>query len=188
MLGFEHGDPSISNLMVDPSTRQGILNDWDLSYMRTSTPDEHVGGERTGTIPFMALDLLCDAYWDGKIPRLYRHDLEGLIWTLPWVFLQYDDKKLKDPKLQRWRTGSYDVCRDAKLGFLRDMGDGVPMESWKAEWDLAFELLVWLRREDNERVDIRQSKSKSKSVREPSAKEAYRKFCDVVNAQEAYIL
>ena len=91
-LGFQHGDPSLSNLMINPTTKRGVLNDWDLSYDGHSGGDEgHVaGGERTGTLPFMALDLLSDEAWKGNVQRLYRHDLEGFIWILPWVFLQYE--------------------------------------------------------------------------------------------------
>ena len=55
-LGFEHGDPSLANLMVDPGTGNGVLNDWDLS--RVEDGPTRTGAERTGTIPFMALDLL----------------------------------------------------------------------------------------------------------------------------------
>jgi len=56
-LGFQHGDPSLSNLMINPMTKRGVLNDWDLSYDRSSGGDEgHVAGsEKTGTLPFMAL-------------------------------------------------------------------------------------------------------------------------------------
>src|SRR6266852_4937415 len=83
-LGFEHGDPSLANLMIDPEAKCGVLNDWDLSRVRTETGVQHVGGERTGTIPFMALDLMTPEFWRGDKPPLYRHDLEGFIWTLPW--------------------------------------------------------------------------------------------------------
>ena len=55
-LGVQHGDPSLANLMVDPATGNGVLNDWDLS--RFEDGPMRVGAERTGTIPFMALDLL----------------------------------------------------------------------------------------------------------------------------------
>lgn len=43
----------------DQENRRGIMNDWDLSFDREGAL-QHVGGERTGTVPFMALDLLTD--------------------------------------------------------------------------------------------------------------------------------
>ena len=60
------------------------------------------GGERTGTLAFMALELLTDQAWNGNVRRLYRHDLEGFIWMLPWVFLQYEDSVLTIPVLEKW--------------------------------------------------------------------------------------
>jgi len=33
-LGFQHGDPSLANLMIHPETKHGVLNDWDLSSVR----------------------------------------------------------------------------------------------------------------------------------------------------------
>ena len=109
-LGFEHRDPSLGNLMVDPVTRRGVLNDWDLSYCSQLPQSAQPHGERTGTIPFMAVDLLCNSNWRGQKSRLYRHDLEGLIWILPWVFIQYEDSTFKDAKLETWRTGDYSKC------------------------------------------------------------------------------
>jgi len=65
--------------MINPTTKRGVLNDWDLSYYRPlSGCKGHVAaGERTGTLPFMPLDLLSDEAWKGNVQRLYRHDLEG---------------------------------------------------------------------------------------------------------------
>ena len=65
-LGFEHGDPSLANLMVDPGTGNGVLNDWDLSRRRVADGPTRTGAERTGTIPFMALDLLLSNAWLGR--------------------------------------------------------------------------------------------------------------------------
>jgi len=60
-LGFQHGDPSLFNLLINPTTKRGVLNDWDLSYVSSSGSKGHVvGGERTSTPPFITLDLLTD--------------------------------------------------------------------------------------------------------------------------------
>ena len=81
--------------MVHPVTGYGVLNDWDLCRIRTDAGVQHRGSERTGTVPFMALDLLTPEYFDGSKLPLYRHDLEGLIWILPWVFLQFEGPKIR---------------------------------------------------------------------------------------------
>jgi hypothetical protein len=69
-----------------------------------------IDSERTGTIPFMAIDLLNDDYWQGNIARHYRHDLEGLILVLSWVFLQYEGSKITGSRFQAWCMGDYEVC------------------------------------------------------------------------------
>ena len=54
----------------------------------------------------MALDLLIPGGLAAKIPRLYRHELERLIWILPWVFIQYKDGERTEGTLEEWHTGS----------------------------------------------------------------------------------
>jgi len=62
-----------------------VLNDYDLSSMK----DIPTGRERTGTIPFMATDLLTPAAINGEVEHLYQHDAESFIWVLTWVSLRY---------------------------------------------------------------------------------------------------
>jgi hypothetical protein len=64
-----HRDISVANLMyyrLDGQVR-GVLNDYDLSIL----PDKMrtLGTERTGTWPFMALEMLLKL--DEKSPHLY---------------------------------------------------------------------------------------------------------------------
>ncbi|KAF8881296.1 hypothetical protein CPB84DRAFT_1687276 [Gymnopilus junonius] len=79
----EHGDPSLSNLMYDEDNGRGILTDFDLSLLQWQP--RVFGTDRTGNIPFMALALLTDRYWDGRLERSYHHGLESFIWILPYV-------------------------------------------------------------------------------------------------------
>jgi hypothetical protein len=76
--GIEHNDISVKNLMYDETNKRGVLN--DLAHWTTQR--RPTGTERTGTRPFMALDLLTDEAWDGKVERLYRHDCESFVWVL----------------------------------------------------------------------------------------------------------
>jgi len=163
-LGFQHGDPSLSNIMINPSTKRGVLNDWDLSYDNSGGDAGYVaGGERTGTLPFMPLDLLTGKAWDGNVRHLYRHDLEGFIWILPWVFLQYEDSLLTIPVLQEWQTGDYAQCAKAKNSLIHEIrsGDVAATESWKAEWELAISLLYWLQGEEAARGQNRTAPPRS---------------------------
>jgi len=171
-LGFEHRDPSLGNLMTDPTSGRGVLNDWDLSHHAglPKSVQHHWG--ITGTIPFMAVDLLCASNWRGRKPRLYRHDLEGLIWILPWVFLQYDGSTFKTAKLRKWSTGDYQMCGDEKRRYLRDTEQHAPMKSWKPYWPVAETLLTWTSAEHIRRDWV--SVSKSRWLGPDVAKEAQR--------------
>ena len=137
--------------MIDPETNHGVLNDWDLSHYPGFPNSLQPHGERTGTVPFMAVDLLNDNNWKGKQPRLYRHDLEGLIWILPWVFLQYEDSTFKIRKLNSWSTGNYHQCKSAKSEMLESPGLQIPMDSWRNQWPAVEALLVWLAHERHTR-------------------------------------
>jgi hypothetical protein len=59
----------------------GVLNDYDLSSLETSAQGPQ-GDERTGTILFMAVDLLTQTGQQGEKQHLYRHDLESFMWVL----------------------------------------------------------------------------------------------------------
>ncbi|KAF8881291.1 hypothetical protein CPB84DRAFT_1687299, partial [Gymnopilus junonius] len=70
---IEYGDPSLSNLMYDEEFKHGVLTDFDLSLPQWEP--RVVGTDRTGTIPFIALDLLTADYWSGATTRFYHHEL-----------------------------------------------------------------------------------------------------------------
>jgi len=85
MNGIYHGDISLTNLMygISPKTRDpvGIINDFDLASW---VDHPATNNDRTGTIPFLAIDLL-DGGWERCIPRLYRHDMESFSWVLAYI-------------------------------------------------------------------------------------------------------
>jgi len=62
---------------------EGVLNDYDLASWK-EFPTTNT--DRTGTIPFLALDMLKGGL-SGQIPRLYRHDAESFIWVLVYITL-----------------------------------------------------------------------------------------------------
>jgi len=72
----------------------GIVNDFDLAAW---VDRQTTNNDRTGTIPFMAIDLL-DGGLDDRIPRLYRHDMESFVWVLTYITVankQYEDRAIK---------------------------------------------------------------------------------------------
>ncbi|GBE83532.1 hypothetical protein SCP_0505860 [Sparassis crispa] len=108
--GVEHGDISLYNLMYNPDTKRGVLNDFDLTVIREGSEERKpTGKECTGTVPFMALDLLMPDYYSGKITRLYRHDLESFVWVLPFVLLRNYSTD-QDTQLNTWCTRALRAC------------------------------------------------------------------------------
>ncbi|KAF9001490.1 hypothetical protein BDQ17DRAFT_1281313 [Cyathus striatus] len=115
--GVEHGDISIWNLMWDKMNKCGILNDWDLAFVRGGIRKdgkllEGHGGERTGTVPFMARGLL---NLNDK-HRLYRHEVESFIWVFTWICIKNDHSEV----IKQWRTGSCLAVAHAKSHFILD--------------------------------------------------------------------
>ncbi|KAJ7592601.1 hypothetical protein C8J56DRAFT_479643 [Mycena floridula] len=99
-LGIQHRDISVGNLMHNPATSKGVLNDFDLAcYEPESTSAD---SQCTGTPPFMALELLRARHDNSKIPRRYRHDLESFTWVLLWIFGRYRNGEERPVQFQQW--------------------------------------------------------------------------------------
>ncbi|KAH9934130.1 uncharacterized protein B0H18DRAFT_545205 [Fomitopsis serialis] len=118
---IEHTDLSFWNLGVCPLSLRIRLRDFDLARLViVSQPSKPQGSERTGTVPFMALDLLTEAYWNGRLERLYRHDLEAFVWVTVYCAWAFDDEGLEDmdSPVHAWLTADYEQCRGEKFDFL----------------------------------------------------------------------
>src|ERR1700733_166262 len=113
--GIEHNDIIVSNLMYDKANNcTGVLNDFDLAHVRGN--ERPSGTERTGTMPFMALDLLTKNAWAGKVERLYRHDCESFMWVLLWICARYDHGvEIEDPPFSEFITSDHLQCRKEKI-------------------------------------------------------------------------
>ncbi|KAI0337827.1 hypothetical protein BDW22DRAFT_1363600 [Trametopsis cervina] len=145
--GYEHTDPSLENLRIRKvgETPYGVLNDFDLAI----TPGQSRGlGERTGTTPFMAVDLLCAEFWEtGLITRVYRHDLEGLLWVLAWIVLRLDasndfKEALSNPfDMNDWTADNVVTVWNSKIGLLAaNDGGSLQPQAWWQSSDAEF---VW---------------------------------------------
>lgn len=98
----------------------GVLNDFDLA----STEGDDIGTERTGTVPFMALDLLRRHGIYNQIKHGYQHDAESFIWVLAWITLRYDNGMLRATgrPLDEWLNVDAPSCVGEKLFFLDLLG------------------------------------------------------------------
>ncbi|KAH9934136.1 uncharacterized protein B0H18DRAFT_870057 [Fomitopsis serialis] len=166
----EHTDVSFWNLGVCPFSLCIRLRDFDLARVVVAgQPSKPQGSERTGTVPFMALDLLTEAYWNGQRERLYRHDLEAFVWVAMYFAWAFDDEGLEDltSPVQVWLTGDYDQCRLAKGDFLRtragELPDWMTSEDTPLGYALSFARMIsqWLvgeeaqrRKAANPKVDV----------------------------------
>ncbi|KAG2339967.1 hypothetical protein BDR05DRAFT_991741 [Suillus weaverae] len=135
--GVHHRDVSPSNLMGYWFCGQfiGVLNDYDLSSFQRDSPSSL---ERTGTVPFMAINLLTPEAIAGKVEHVYAHDAESFIWVLTWVCLRYEGGNLlsKNRPLDEWLKLDAIRCREKKNDFktsgLPFMGPSGSHEvSWK---------------------------------------------------------
>ncbi|KAJ8688768.1 hypothetical protein PTI98_013520 [Pleurotus ostreatus] len=108
----------------------GLLNDWDLSslFLDGGAPLP-VSQCRTGTTPFMSIELL--EMCDNPPTHRYRHDLESFLYILIWAMVHYNMGNeglniLPDPKqprrlpthslLQPWEGDDYQYNALTKTG------------------------------------------------------------------------
>jgi hypothetical protein len=90
-----HRDISLNNFMYycDRDNKiYGVLNDFDLSHQMTGDhphPRPASTKQRTGTLPFMAVDFLHDT----PMIHGYRHNLESFMWVILFHISQYRDGK-----------------------------------------------------------------------------------------------
>ncbi|CAL1715800.1 unnamed protein product [Somion occarium] len=136
IAGVKHCDPSEGNMLYREkgNKNHGVLNDWDLSSVEGLS--DHKGLERTGTVPFMSLELLNRKFWRGRIRREYRHDLESFIWMLPWAVFCYEDCQRKEPPdpVRLWQTGNYEQCREKKVDFTGKMAEFIEEQRIPPQW------------------------------------------------------
>ena len=127
-LGIKHRDVSINNLMfrrLKDGSVQGVLNDWDVASTReTESRPDHVG-MRTGTRPFMSMDL----HVDNPPVHMVRFDYESLLYVLYWICVGYSDGGLlpeekRHPnakKWSKWVSADDDDVWNAKVAFVHLM-------------------------------------------------------------------
>ncbi|KAG0699024.1 hypothetical protein DFH29DRAFT_855315 [Suillus ampliporus] len=157
--GVLHRDVSPGNMMYYRTKKgvlMGVLNDYDLSSLAIALGPQ--GNERTGTVPFMALDHLSLKGQAGGIKHLYRHDLESFIWVLVWVSFRYREGVLlprETRPLDEWATLGAVACGKEKSWFLNNFVDVKPPGIHPQLWRLVVECLSVLKLDGDRRMDLR---------------------------------
>ena len=116
--------------------KYGVLNDFDLAAIMSvgeRTPKKQ-GLERTGTLPFMALDLL--RYPDGQISHRFRHDLESCMWCLVWEALTRKQEHWYGEELTRITAEKSEMLNELNMSHLKQ--EWQPFTPFLEQWTLLF--------------------------------------------------
>ena len=135
--------------MCKEDNKYGVLNDFDLSTIMQPgdrNPNRQ-GLERTGTLPFMAVELLHQKGFDGKIPRRYDHELESFVWVLVWVSrcVAGGEECKRPQRLKEWLGHNNDEVYKSKLAFIQEQWEipttqdyeslAMVIQSWVDMWN-----------------------------------------------------
>ncbi|RUS30448.1 hypothetical protein BC938DRAFT_479377, partial [Jimgerdemannia flammicorona] len=90
-----HRDTPVNNIVVDEQTGRGFIIDLDYAICTTDT-ERPLSGVRTGTTPFMAIDVL-----EGTATRAYRHDMKSFFYVFLWVAWRQERRDT----LSMWKRG-----------------------------------------------------------------------------------
>ncbi|GAW07697.1 protein kinase [Lentinula edodes] len=138
-VGILHRDLSSGNIMfrrIDGKV-YGVLNDFDLSSRVRDMDNGPTSNQRTGTRPFMSLDLL-NPVWKGG--HFYRHDLESLFYIMLCLACRYEAPGVPAPEprpYSQWFSGSDEEICDNKHKFLTDplvLAQDLPIQPYFAHF------------------------------------------------------
>lgn len=114
-----HRDLSPGNIMFRRRHGKvyGVLNDFDLASRLDCERNGPTSNCRTGTRPYMAIDLLNPK---GPSDHMYRHDLESLFYVILCLACRYKKpgRRLKDPPFANWFMGTDEGVRAQKSDFI----------------------------------------------------------------------
>ncbi|KAF8217834.1 hypothetical protein K438DRAFT_1656778 [Mycena galopus ATCC 62051] len=157
-----HRDVSLTNLMyheIDGDV-YGVLNDFDLA-LRLGDMGDATSKQRTGTKPYMAIDLLVDS----PPNHLYRHDLESFLYVLVFLTCQIEGSDLakwKDQTIAQLEAAKASAI--ARKGFPANKNHFEKFNSWIVDLTDLFGTGLNNRRVHN--TTVRQAKRKGRSLPE----------------------
>ncbi|KAJ3813716.1 protein kinase [Lentinula aff. lateritia] len=132
-VGILHRDLSSGNIMYRRKNGKvyGVLNDFDLSSRVRDMDKGATSKQRTGTRPFMSIDLL-NPVWQGG--HLYRHDLESLFYIMLCLACRYEAPGVASPDprpYSEWFSGTDAEVLNSKSNFLLNaLGEDLPVQTY----------------------------------------------------------
>jgi serine/threonine protein kinase len=149
-----HRDISIGNLMfraAEDGQFYGVLNDFDLARFVNKPEPSPSSKHRTGTKPFVAIDLLRDDVTQ-PIQHLVRHDLESFFYVFAWAICRFHlGYEIDDPPFADWTTDTWgDVRMRKETYFKHNPEKKIPvptehyeplqglLDDWRLMWQIAF--------------------------------------------------
>ncbi|TFY77668.1 hypothetical protein EWM64_g6342 [Hericium alpestre] len=122
-IGILHRDISVGNILCEErlcGKFDAIVNNFDLAIWikADDSPDVSLANHRTGTLSFMALELLRKQ----TIQHRLRHDLESLFYVAVWWAVEKDstDNHAARNALARWNQGPENKVAAVKRDFLEN--------------------------------------------------------------------
>lgn len=144
-----HRDVSINNVMYRRRGNVviGVLNDFDLAAPTIPVLNPHL--ERTGTLPFMSIDVLRNhppAETAYSFVHHVRHDLESLYWVLTWHCSRhpYADRGKDHLNISDWTTWDMASLADKKRNYLERQPYQIPIHLTPT-FEFTRPWLEWLR-------------------------------------------
>ena len=177
LSGVHHRDISAFNLMYkrrEDSTIVGVLNDFDLATLKGT---KSANTERTGTMIFMALDMLSSVIADTHPVHLYRYDAESFLWVAIWVCGTYEDgKERQNASFKDWARGDAKDCRARKRDFLAENDQKLWSKSYQARAGLLRKIRIQLKEDEFDRGlqwDAREDDDEVVQLEEPDCPDTH---------------
>ncbi|VDC02063.1 unnamed protein product [Peniophora sp. CBMAI 1063] len=183
-----HRDINLTNTLYRRVAGEvyGVLDDFDLASNDSRSDEDVERLERTGTLPFMALDLLQARSQNETLPHLYRHDLEAFYWMLIWtcncIYDGQEDLEGERAVFRRWWKGDHAWKLQWEKSGLKMRGKLV-QPSQKALWIIANHWVL----DSTERVRVeivRLSNRGSQKLYETDPKASWHAFLNVLSSEE----
>ena len=117
-----HRDLSSQNIMYYTVGNHyyGILNDYDLAIINPSDPTTRrpTSLHRTGTAPFMSMDLLAGTSTDEtSVVHTYAHEMESFFYVFLFLMLGYTNHCPVGNPLKLWLDKSWETVYQQKVLF-----------------------------------------------------------------------